>query len=153
MNNDQYNTEAVRLAKAIGIAIDAFETYCPENFKPHQQQHMIDTYKGWKESALQPEQRYRNLTSLKYDIENVFTYFQEGTGPTVEYFWKRISEEGLDYARENKLKKILQRGKIRGRIEYDYVTDMLVVAQQVGMINQEEAQQLNDYLAVWEKRK
>ena len=93
------------------------------------------------------------MTSLKYDIESVFTYFQEGAGPTVEYFWNRIAEEKLDYTRENRLKKILDRGKIKGRVEFEYVIDMFVVAQQNGMITRDEALQLSDMLEKFEKRK
>ena len=82
----------------------------------------------------------------------MFTYFQEGSGPTVEYFWQKINEAGLDYVRENKLEKILKRGNIRGRIEYDYVTDMMVVAEQLGMVSKEEAQQLSNMLGAYEQR-
>lgn len=148
-----YETESQKLAKAIDIAVEAYTQVCPENFTPDTQKHVIDTYLGWKESCLHPDPKYKNLTSLKYDIESVFTYFQEGTGPTVEYFWKRIAEENLDYARENRLKKILERGKIKGRIEFDYVIDMFVVAQQNGMITKDEALQLNDMLKKFEQKK
>ena len=39
-------------------------------------------------------------------------------------FGKKIGEADLDYKRENKLEKILNRGEIKGRIEFEYVTDM-----------------------------
>jgi hypothetical protein len=148
-----YETESQKLAKAIDIAVEAFTKVCPENFTPENQDHFIKTYLGWKDSCLNPERKFKNLTSLKYDIESVFTYFQEGAGPTVEYFWNRIAEEKLDYTRENRLKKILDRGKIKGRVEFEYVVDMFVVAQQNGMITRDEALQLSDMLEKFEKRK
>lgn len=148
-----FEIESQRLAKAIDIAVEAFKKVCPENFTPENQDHIIKTYLGWKDSCLNPERKIKNLASLKYDIESVFTYFQEGTGPTVEYFWKKIAESELNYTRENRLKKILDRGKIKGRIEFEYVIDMFVVAQQNGMITREEAVQLNIMIEKFEKRK
>ena len=99
------------------------------------------------------EQKIKTLASLKYDIKAVFTYFQEGAGETVEYFWNKICEANLDYKRENKLEKILNRGKIRGRIEYEYVTDMIVVAEQVGMTSEEETKRLSEMLGEYESKK
>ncbi len=145
-----YETESQKLAKAIDIAVDAFTHVCPKNFTKENQDHFIKTYLKWKESCLNPEAKYRNLQSLKYDINNVFTYFQEGTGPTVEYFWGKIAEAGLYYNRENRIKKILDRGKIRGRVEFECVVDMFVVAQQNGMITKDEALRLSDILKNYE---
>lgn len=148
-----YETESQKLARAIDVAVEAFTKVCPENFTPENQKHIIRTYLGWKDSCLNPERKFKSLASLKYDIESVFTYFQEGTGPTVEYFWNKIAEKELDYTRENRLKKILERGKIKGRIEFEYVIDMFVVAQQNGMITRDEALQLSDMIEKFEKRK
>jgi hypothetical protein len=102
--------------------------------------------------ALNPLPQYKNLASLKYDVEAVFTIFQEGAGEYVEYFWRRIKEEKLDYERENKVRKILDRGNIRGDNEYNYVTDILVPAQQSGFITQAEAKQLSDMLGRFEAK-
>ncbi|WP_339718124.1 hypothetical protein [Cyclobacterium amurskyense] len=115
----KYQEEASKLAAVIDIAIEAFKVECPPNFEKRHQEHTVSCYANWKESCLNPEPQFRNLASLQYSINDVFTYFQEGTGNTVEYFWKKIDEAQLDYKRENKLEKILNRGKIRGRIEYD----------------------------------
>lgn len=145
-----YQEEANKLAAAIDIAIEAFTLVCPPNVEKSQQEHFISCYSEWKERCLNPDPRFKNLTSLQYSINDVFTYFQEGTGQTVEYFWKKIDEVKLDYKRENKLEKILKRGKIRGRIEYEYVTDMIVVAEQIGMTNKNETIILGDLLAQYE---
>ena len=48
------------------------------------------------------------------------------------------------------MKKILNRGKIKGRIEFNYVIDMFVVAQQNGMITKAEAERLNEMLEEFE---
>ena len=148
-----YESESQKLVKAIEIAVETFRDKCPENFTPEHQEHFIKTYLGWKESCLNPERKYRNLNSLKYDIEAVFTYFQEGAGPTVEYFWKRIKDENLDYTRENKLSKILDKGKIRTRIEFDYVIDMFVIAQKNGMITRDQAIKLSAMIENFEQKR
>lgn len=148
-----YQEEVNKLAAAIDIAIAAFKVECPPDFEKSHQEHTISCYVNWKESCLNPEPQFRNLASLKYSINDVFTYFQDGTGKTVEYFWKKINEAKLDYERENKLEKVLNRGKIRGRIEYEYVTDMIVVAEQVGMTSKEETKKLSDMLGEYESRK
>jgi hypothetical protein len=147
-----YEEEANKLSKAIDFAIEAFEKECPVDFEPHHQEHFINTYKGWKKSVLNPEPQFKKLASLKYNIDDVFTYFQEGAGPTVEYFWKKVDEAGLDYKRENRMRKILDRGKIKGRTEFNYVIDMFVVAQQNGMITREEAERLNKMLKEFEEK-
>jgi hypothetical protein len=148
-----YQEEADRLAKAIDLAIESFEKYCPAGFEKHHLDHTISCYQEWKKKCLNPEPRYRNLSSIKYSIQDVFTYFQEAGGDTVEYFWKRINEEGLSYSRENKFKKIIKRGKIKGKVEYDYVKDMIVVAEQVGLTTSEETHKLNQLIADFESRK
>jgi len=147
-----YQEEANKLAAAIDLAIEAFKVECPSDFTKSHQQHTISCYADWKESCLNPEPQFRNLTSLKHSINDAFTYFQEGTGRTVEYFWYRIKEEGLDYERENRLEKILKREKISGRIEYNYVIDMIVVAEQVGLTNNEEITKLSEMLGEYESK-
>jgi len=80
----------------------------------------------------------------------VFTYFQEAAGDAVEYFWRQLAQENLGYVREDKLRKILAREKIRGRIEYELVIDSLVAAQQGGRITEQEAKQLNEMIGKFE---
>lgn len=148
-----YEEEAKKLAMAIDVAVESFQNECPANFTAQHQAHFIKTYMEWKENCLNPEPQFKKLVSLKYIINDVFTYFQEGSGTTVEYFWKKIHILGLDYQRENRIKKILDRGKIRGHIEYEYIIDMFVIAQQNGMITKYEALKLSDMLKKFEQKK
>ena len=145
-----YQEEVEKLHKAIDISIDSYKTYPPKDWTPDIVNMVTSNLEKDKLRRIEVEPKFRTLASLKYDIEAVFTYFQEGAGETVEYFWKKINEVGLDYKRENKLENILNRGKIRGRIEYEYVTDMIVVAKQVGMTNENETKQLSEMLGQYE---
>ena len=148
-----YQEEVEKLCKAIDISIDAYRTYPPKDWTPDIVKMVTYNLEKDKLRRLDAEPKFRTLASLKYDIEAVFSHFQEGAGETVEYFWKKIREANLDYKRENKLENILNKGKIRGRIEYEYVTDMIIVAEQVGMTNKEETMKLSVMLGEYESRK
>ena len=148
-----YEEEAQKLARAIDIAIEAFEKYRPLHFTEEHITWTISCYQQFKQDALHPKPQFKKLSSLKYIVSDAFTYFQESAGETVEYFWKRIGEENLDYQRENRLEKILDRGKIKGRIEYDFIIDSLVPAQQSGTINEKQAALLNSMIASYKQRK
>lgn len=147
-----YNAEAIKLANAIDIAVDAFSKYPPKNFTKEHIAHVVSLHHEWKNAVLNPEPKFKNITSLKYDIQNVFTFFQEGSGETVEYFWRQIKNENLDYVREDKLRKIIERGKIKGQIEFDLVTDSLIPAEQEGQITKMEALQLSNMIREFENK-
>lgn len=151
MKKRDYSTEAIKLIKAIDIAIDAYNKFPPKEFSRDDLKQTISFYNFFKETVLNPNRQFKTLASLNYDIEAVFTYFQEATGNTVDYFWKRIDENNLDYIRQDKLRKILDRGKIRGRIEYEYITDIIVVANQEGRTTEEETKKLAKMLSDFEK--
>ncbi|MBK6398413.1 MAG: hypothetical protein IPF75_09140 [Bacteroidetes bacterium] len=148
-----YETEAIKLAKAVDIAIDSYTKYPPKGFSQENLDHVVNLHYEWKNSILNPEPKFKKLASLKFEIQNVFTYFQEGTGDTVEYFWRQLSKENLGYVREDKLRKILDRGKIKGRIEYELVIDSIVVAEQEERITKQEATQLSEMIGEFETRR
>lgn len=135
------------------MAIEAFRKYPPKGMNESHVLHLVQGYLEWKDLALNPAPEYRKLTSLKYLIQDVFTYFQEAAGEAVEYFWTQVTQEELGYVREDKLRKIIGRGKIKSRLEFDYVADMLVAATQEGRISEEEATQLSRMLGDFENRK
>lgn len=149
MKNEKYLVAVENLFKAIDIAINSFNKYPPVRLGSD----FIDFYTGLKNKILNHEEKFKNLRSHKYNIETVFTYFQECSGPDIEFFWKQIKEANLPYKRENRMLKILKRKRINTIIEYDFVTDVIVPYQQEGMITEEEVVLLNAYLGDFEKRK
>ncbi len=90
------------------------------------------------------------MASLKISTSEVFTFFDESSGETVNFFWKRIRESGLGFQRKDKLQKIFKQGKIRDDIEFDYVTDIMVAAKQDGTITREQAALLGEMLGAYE---
>ena len=153
MASKNYETESLRLSMAIDIAIIAFETFPPKLFTEENIKHVLSVHKEWKNDCLNPEPKYRTLASLKHIFVNVFTSFQEGSGETVEYFWKEIKAQNLGYVRENKLEKILKRGKIKNMQEYDFIVDVIVPYKQEGMISDDQVLELNNMIAAFEAKK
>lgn len=148
-----YEDEAQHLIEAIDIAIEVFTTPPLTGQLPDHAPQMAAAYKGFRYELINAAPQYQNLASLKYSIEEVFTYFQEGSGPVVNFFWQQIKAANLPYTRKNKLEKILKRGKINNQIEYDYVVDTVVPLEQEGMITADEAALLKQYIGNFESRK
>lgn len=153
MKEDKYAQASHNLAKAADIAIDSFKKYPPKIWDEETLNHVLSCYSEWKDNSLNPEPKFRNLKSLKYKIEAVFTCFQEGNGDYVEEFWKEIKVQNLPFKRENKLAKILKRKKINNIHELDFVIDVIVPYQQEGLINAEEVILLNKWIGEFENRK
>ena len=153
MSKKNYEDEAIKLSKAADIAIESFEKFPPEIWSKEVLNHVISCYTEWKYNALNPEPQFKRIASLKYNIENVFTYFQESAGKEVEYFWQQIQKQNLDYIREDKLAKVIKCGKIKNRIEFEYVTDIIVHAEQENRITNDEAKQLGKMLYEFEFKK
>lgn len=153
MTSKKFTEASQNLSKAAEIAIESLKKYPPEYWETGELKHVVNCYMEFEFNISNPEPKYQNLRSLKYQEENVFIMFQETSGKYVEEFWRRIKEENLPFKRENKMAKILKRKKINNDIEYDFVTDVIVPYQQEGMITEEEVILLNTYLGNFENRK
>ena len=146
MTKRNYEDEAIKLSKVIDIAIESMRKFPSESWSKETLDHVVNCYKEYKEYAINPEPKFKKIASLKYLIEDVFTRFQEGSGKDVEYFWQELKKQNLDYSRKDKLDKIIKSGKIKSRIEFEYVTDIIVVAEQEGRITKDEAMLLGNML-------
>lgn len=153
MTKFDYESEANRLAQAIDIAIQTFKMYPPKGFDEKQLTHVVNVYEKYKTEVLSPEKRFRNKSGLNQSTNEVFTYFQEGHGNTVNVFWDKINESKLGFKRENRLAKILKRKKIKDHIEYDFVIDTLVPYQQEGLVSIEEVELLNKLIYDYETKR
>ncbi len=137
-----YDTEAKRLILAIDIAIDSFEKFPPPELDEAQLNWVIHVYRFRRDLVEHPEPQFRALDSLNYMIHDVLTYFQEAKGNIVEYFWHEIEANGLQYVREDLMRKILERGHLINDIEWNYAKDQIVEAAQMGRITDAESKQL-----------
>jgi hypothetical protein len=137
-----YKEEALKIAKAFDIAIEAYSKYPPKDFE----KDYISFLDGWMKACLSPNTPFRKrISDLKFLHPILFEFFQETKGKTVEYFWKRIQEEKLDYKRRKKtlINEILERGKIKDRNEYNYVVDMIGTLKQEGITTKEDTIELD----------
>ena len=89
------------------------------------------------------------LRSLEHAF---FTRFNEGSGPEVDEFWRRVAASGLPYERKDVLGDILARGRIRSSAEHEVAVDSLVAAQREGRINEDQAATLSAMIGRYEQR-
>lgn len=144
-----YKEEALKLAKAFEIAIEAYKKHPPNDFEKNTLEDFISFLDGWRISCLSSDPPFRKtIMSLNFLIPIAFEYFQEEKGKAVEYFWKRISEERLDYKRRKEplYKIILKAGKIKDRNEYNYVIDMIGHLEQEGKTTKEDSIKLDEMI-------
>lgn len=152
MPRKNYAVEAAKLATAIDLAIAAFKKYPPKDFEKDHLLQVVQGYTEMKMQALNPAPEFKNMVALNYLVQDALTYFQEGVGEAVTYFWKQLAEANLGFVREDKLRKVIGRKRIKGRAEYDLVTDTFIAAEQEGRISQEEARVLSRMLGDFENR-
>lgn len=153
MASKAYEEQAENLLKAIDIAMETVVNFPPNGFNERHIQLFLETYNRVKNQIIEADPKYMNLGSLKYKIQVVFTYFNEGSGTTVNEFWKSIKESALPYERVNKLEKILSKKKIKNQQEYDYVIDTMVPFKQEGIINESAFELLNRLIGEYEVKK
>ena len=92
------------------------------------------------------------LAGLRSAEDAFFTRFNEGSGPEVDEFWRRVAASGLPYERKDMLGDILARGHIRSSAEHEVAVDSVVVAQQEGRINEDQAAMLSAMIGRYEQR-
>lgn len=148
----KYQLELENLDNACDIAIEVYGKYPPKGWSKEDVEWSISCRKETKNGLIDRKPPYNNMSSLKYEYQDIFTYFLEGSGQTVEEFWKRIKERELPYKRENKLAKILKRGKVKNHIEYDFMKDVIGPYLQDGIISQNEAGLLDSILVAFEEK-
>lgn len=153
MIDSKYTQSAENLSKAIDIAITVIQEYPPKKWDINAINHVVNIYLEFKDRAKNPEPQFQNLKSLKYAIEDVFTFFQEGSGDAVNAFWDKVKELDLPYKRENKLVKILKRKKINNKAEFDFIIDVRVPYQQEKLINIDDIDLLNKLISEFESAK
>lgn len=140
--DNAYNQQAQQLAKAVEVAKEAYRTYPPNGLTGQALELMITLLEETKTQALNPEPEFKKISSLEYLTYDFLREFQEGSGETTTYFWKRIKEENLPYEQSNRLIQILKGKKIKSYSEYLYLTDTLAIALSNGLITEQEAYQL-----------
>lgn len=153
MASKKYIEARDNLVKAIDLANEVLLEF-PHGRTQEDVDGSVEFNNYRKDLALNAAKEFQTMQSLNYLIEDFFIYFQEGVGrPDVDEFWRRIKEANLPYVRENKLEKIMKRGRIRNDIEYDYVIDTIVPFQQDGILSEEDVKKLNEMIEKFENKR
>lgn len=100
-------------------------------------------------NLINTSKRMSYLTQIETEL---FTYFNEASGKKIDAFWEQIKLHELDFERKDLLKKILKRGKIRGTIEFDFVTDSMVALRQDGRITEAQYADLSRMIGEFENK-
>jgi hypothetical protein len=156
----KYLVRAQALAEAIDIGMPLFRPMTEAEREtirnPASDEEQIASYRAFcldiRQKVLSPEPPFAALRSLAYLEEAFFTSWNEGVGEHVEQFWQLIAERGLPFERRDVIREILTRGRIRNDIEFQAVTDAIIVLRHIGKISDEEAAQLSDMLEAFERR-
>jgi hypothetical protein len=147
----KYEEQADKFAKAVDIAEQIIKESV--HFNADLAKPMMDFGTQVKHMALNPEPKFRRLASLKYLESDFFIFWNESNGPDVDKFWHRVFESNLGYVRKDAIQDVLKRKKIKNVHEFDFITDNIVVYQQTGRLNEQQAIELNHYIGEFEKRK
>jgi hypothetical protein len=149
----KFQTELENLNLACDIAIQSYKKFPMKGCTNEDIAWFISCRTETKKRLIDRQKPFNTLASLKYVREEIFSYFQEGLGQTVDEFWKLISSVGLPYKRENKLAKVFKRGMIKNMIEYDFVKDIIGPYLGSRLIDENEAQLLDEMLTKFENKK
>ena len=143
----KYLARARAFAQAVDLGIELYAT-----LPAHERDAMERGSLEWKKMALAPEPPFASLQSLAYLEDAFFTYWNEASGEHIERFWQRVTAGGLPFERKDVVRDVLSRGRIRNDIEYQTITDSIVIHQQMGKISRAEADRLSEMLGQFEKR-
>ncbi|WP_162051348.1 hypothetical protein [Pontibacter pamirensis] len=145
-----YQERAEQLAKTVDIAdkIVRNSQAIPEENKIH----FLKWGQQVKHMALNPEPQYRYVVSLKYLENDFLTFWNESSGEEIDVFWIELSKEGINFQRTDTIKTVLKRNRIKSIHEYDNIKDAIVVAEQTGRINKDQAIQLDVLIMEFEER-
>ncbi|WP_437920030.1 hypothetical protein [Sphingobacterium sp. LRF_L2] len=151
MSKFNYDEAAAEVAKIIDITIESFREMTPDYYTEEYLNHVIKNKLSYRELALYPKPGYRTKASLRYVKNDVLIFFQEGEGPTVEYFWAKIKEARIPLIRESRnIEKIMKRGKIKNEFEYDFVIDGYTSFLEMDSISEQDIDKLNEMIGKFE---
>lgn len=96
--------------------------------------------------ALDPAPAFAKLASLAYLESDFFTYWNESAGKHVERFWREVAKRKLPFERRDVIGDVLERGRIKTRIEYELAVDA------VGVLGAAKARKLSKLIGDYEQR-
>ena len=145
-----YQERAERLSKSVDIAVKIVNE--SEQFGDDFKTPMINFCNQLKQMALNPEPQFKKVASIKYLENDFLTYWNESTDKEVDKFWIEIHKNGIDFEKKDTIKTVLKRGKIKDINEFYNIIGNIVIAEQIGWIDQEQIIELNRMIGDFENR-
>ena len=144
----KYLARAQTFAAAVDIALEI------RAMPQWADQQAVEHYVWLKARAVPPyaDPVNANLRGLAQLEDIFFTEWNEGSGEDIERFWQLVAERGLPFQRRDIVREVLARGRINSEMEYQTVTDAIVIQQQLGRITPAEADKLGKLLGQFEQR-
>ena len=142
----KYEIKADMLLRAIDLV---YEFYKNDSSLTEANLDFINKIFTSDKNLINTSKRMSYLTQIETEL---FTYFNEASGKKIDAFWEQIKLHELDFERKDLLKKILKRGKIRGTIEFDFVTDSMVALRQDGRITEAQYADLSRMIGEFENK-
>lgn len=145
----KYIAGATALARAIEIGMPLYENSGVEE-RPGDTLKMM---MSWRDMALKPRPAFANLKSLAYLESAYFTYWNEAPFEAhVKVFWERVANEGLPFKRKDVVRELLERGRIRSDLEYEYANDLIPGQRQLGMLTDDEEIRIAEMIEAYGNR-
>ena len=144
----KYLARASAFAEAVDLAVAI------RSAPPWEDRGMVEHFLWCKERAVPPynDPVNANLRGLAQLEDIFFTSWNEESGEDVERFWQLVAERGLPFERKDIVRDALNRGRINNEMEYQTVTDSIVIQQQMGKITAAEAERLDKMLGQFGER-
>jgi hypothetical protein len=145
----KYMAKAKALARAIEIGMPLYSTSGVEE----DPRDTLRTMMSWSDMALNPRPAFANLKSLAYLESAYFTYWNEAPCEAhVKMFWERVASEGLPFKRRDVVRELLERGRIRSDLEYEYANDLIPGHRQLGILTDDEETRIAGMIEAYENR-
>jgi hypothetical protein len=94
----------------------------------------------------------RTMIRLR-DLETAFfTQWNEGLPAETREFWKAVEHAALPYVRRDLLAEIINRGRIPSREHYEFAVDIIGGAQDEGLLDADQVEQLGRWISAYERR-
>ena len=144
----KYLARAQAFAAAVDLAVQI------RSMPQWEDRALVEHYVWLKARAVPPyaDPACANLRGLAQLEDIFFTEWNEGSGEEVERFWQLVAERGLPFQRRDIVREVLERGRINSEMEYQTVTDVIVIQEQLGRITPAEADKLGRILGQFEQR-
>jgi hypothetical protein len=94
----------------------------------------------------------RTMTGLRSMETAFFTGWNEGPPAETSRFWQAMEQAGLPYARRDLLAEIFSRKRITSREHYEFAVDVIGAAQDEGLLDPDQVEQLGGWISAYEKR-